>query len=86
MAVALLECISKNYGLGGKPILCFVKGNRTNTVNDISDIIKSQPVEKALDEWEQSTVEADHCILYLTVENQTILDPMMEAVLLGCRL
>ena len=63
--------------VGRKPILCFVKGNRTNTVNDISDIIKSQPVEKALDEWEQSTVEADHCIRYLTVENQTILDPMM---------
>jgi ParB-like chromosome segregation protein Spo0J len=63
--------------VGWKPILWFVKGNRTNTVNDISDIIKSQPVDKALDEWEQSTVEADHCIRYLTVENQTILDPMM---------
>lgn len=63
--------------VGWKPILWFVKGNRTNTVNDISDIIKSQPVDKALDEWEQSTVEADHCIRYLTAENQTILDPMM---------
>jgi ParB-like chromosome segregation protein Spo0J len=63
--------------VGWKPILWFVKGNRTNTVNDISDIIKSQPVDKTLDEWEQSTVEADHCIRYLTVENQTILDPMM---------
>lgn len=59
------------------PILWFVKGNRTNTVNDISDIIKSQPVDKTVDKWEQSTVEADHCIRYLTVENQTILDPMM---------
>jgi len=63
--------------VGWKPILWFVKGNRTNTVNDISDIIKSQPVDKELDEWEQSTVEADHCIRYLTVENQTTLDPMM---------
>ncbi len=63
--------------VGWKPILWFVKGKRTNTVNDISDIIKSQPVDKTLDEWEQSTVEADHCIRYLTVENQTILDPMM---------
>jgi len=55
--------------VGWKPILWFVKGKRTNTVNDISDIIKSQPVDKTLDEWEQSTVEADHCIRYLTVEN-----------------
>jgi len=63
--------------VGWKPILWFVKGHRTNTVNDISDIIKSQPVDKVLDKWEQSTVEADHSIRYLTVENQTILDPMM---------
>jgi DNA modification methylase len=28
-------------------------------------------------EWEQSTIDAEHVISRLTVENQTVLDPMM---------
>jgi DNA modification methylase len=63
--------------VGWKPLLWFVKGKSTNALNDISDIIKSEPVDKALHKWEQSTVEADHCIKYLTMENQTVADPFM---------
>jgi 16S rRNA G966 N2-methylase RsmD len=45
----------------------------------MGDFIESTRPEtdKALHEWEQSTVEAEYIIKNLTWENQTVLDPMM---------
>jgi len=61
-----------------KPLLWFVKGSRVNSALDfMSDYIESQPTDKIMHEWEQSTVEAEHVISALTVENQTVLDPLM---------
>ena len=41
------------------------------------DLIESSPPDKSSHEWAQSKEEVEHIIRYLTVENQTILDPMM---------
>ncbi|HEY7573334.1 MAG TPA: site-specific DNA-methyltransferase [Nitrososphaeraceae archaeon] len=60
-----------------KPLLWFVKGDSTNTLDYMSDAINSNRPEKIMHEWEQSTIDAEHVISRLTVENQTILDPMM---------
>ena len=63
-----------------KPLLWYVKGERVNDFvisNTIGDYIESTPPSKVLHNWEQSTVEAEHIIKNLTIENQTILDPMM---------
>ena len=63
-----------------KPLLWYVKGERVNNLvisNTIGDYIKSIPPSKLLHNWEQSTVEAEHIIKNLTLENQTVLDPMM---------
>jgi predicted RNA methylase len=43
----------------------------------ISDYIESEAPEKALHEWEQSSLEAEHMIARLTVEKQIVFDPMM---------
>ena len=43
----------------------------------MSDTIQSTAPSKTLHEWEQSTIEAEHVISRLTVEGQTIMDPMM---------
>ena len=63
--------------VGWKPILWFVKGDKPNTVNDILDIVKSQSIDEVLNIWEQPTVVSDYFIQNLTVENDTVLDPMM---------
>jgi hypothetical protein len=63
--------------VGWKPILWFVKGDKPNTVNDILDIVKSQSIDEVLNIWEQPTLESDYLIQHLTVENETVLDPMM---------
>ncbi|MGA8844180.1 MAG: DNA methyltransferase [Nitrososphaeraceae archaeon] len=44
--------------------------------SDIEDLIESQPIDKTMHEWEQSTIEAEH-IKPLTVECQIVLDPFM---------
>jgi 16S rRNA G966 N2-methylase RsmD len=62
---------------GWKPILWFVKGNKLNGVNDILDIVKSQSIDEVLNIWEHPTVVSDYFIQNLTVENDTVLDPMM---------
>jgi DNA modification methylase len=43
----------------------------------ISDLIESETPDKNFHEWAQSPVEANHVISRLTLENQTVLDPMM---------
>ncbi len=58
-------------------MLWFVKGNKTNLLDYISDFIESMAAEKASFEWEQNTIEAEHVISRLTVEDQTVCDPMM---------
>lgn len=60
-----------------KPLLWFVKGGKTSSLDYISDFIESKSAEKATFEWEQNTVEAEHVISRLTVEGQTVCDPMM---------
>ncbi len=63
-----------------KPLLWYVKGERVNDLvvsNTIGDYIESTPPLKIEHEWQQSTVEAEYIIKNLTLENQTILDPMM---------
>jgi ParB-like chromosome segregation protein Spo0J len=65
-----------------KPMLWYVKGERANNLvisNTIGDHIESTPPSKLSHDWEQSTVEAEHIIKNLTIENQVVLDPMMGA-------
>ena len=63
-----------------KPLLWYVKGERVNDMaisNTIGDYIESISPSKVLHNWEQSTLEAEYIIKNLTLENQTVLDPMM---------
>ena len=63
-----------------KPLLWYVEGERANDLtisNTIGDYIESTPPSKLLHEWQQSTVEEEYIIKNLTIENQSILDPMM---------
>jgi DNA modification methylase len=67
----------KKASIKWKPLLWFVKGDKTNSLDYISDFIESRSAEKATFEWEQNTIEAEHIISRLTVEGQTVCDPMM---------
>jgi DNA modification methylase/ParB-like chromosome segregation protein Spo0J len=67
-----------------KPLLWLVKGDNLSTsypitaLNDyLYDYVESTPTEKLLHPWEQSTIEAEHIIKKLTIENQIVLDPLM---------
>ena len=66
-----------------KPMLWYFKrsgnGNMQGPTmySDIEDLIESQPVDKTMHDWEQSTIEAEHIIRPLTVEGQIVLDPFM---------
>ena len=60
-----------------KPLLWFVKGERLFATDFLSDVVKSNAPSKELHEWEQSQIEAEHVISRLTVEGQTVCDPMM---------
>jgi 16S rRNA G966 N2-methylase RsmD len=60
-----------------KPLLWFVKGNNSNALELITDVLLSKKPDKIAHDWEQSTVEAEQCISRLTVENQIIFDPFM---------
>lgn len=63
-----------------KPLLWFVKGESGKTSNNLGwivDFVESKKPNKIAHEWEQSTVEAEHVIKGLTVENQIVLDPFM---------
>jgi 16S rRNA G966 N2-methylase RsmD len=69
-----------------KPMLWYVKGKRPENIFTnvpdmieikIPDIIDSKKPDKTTHEWAQSIEESEHIIRYLTIENQTILDPMM---------
>lgn len=62
-----------------KPIVWFVKGDTVNNDLFVTDNIKSQVPEynKVLHPWEQSVVEAEYYIQYITPVETVILDPMM---------
>ena len=63
-----------------KSLLWYVKGEKPNELvisNNIGDFIESSPPSKILHDWEQSSIEAEYVIKNLTIENQTVLDPMM---------
>jgi hypothetical protein len=62
-----------------KPILFLVQGCKPNIAGDnfIQDVIESKPSDKTLNDWAQSTVEAEYLISKLIVENQMVFDPMM---------
>ena len=81
IAIILEGSFARHYprkvSIKWKPLLWFVKGDTTNAVDFISDAINSIRPSKTMHEREQSTVEAEHVISRLTVENQTVFDPMM---------
>jgi tRNA G37 N-methylase Trm5 len=60
-----------------KPLLWYVKGDKTNVLTDISDTIQSNVPSKLHNKWEQSSTEAEHVISYLTAEGATVFDPFM---------
>jgi DNA modification methylase len=51
--------------------------------NKAADLIDSQSPRKALDDWEQSPVEAEHVISKLTVQDDVVFDPLMGAAITG---
>ncbi len=67
----------KKVSIKWKPLLWFIKGNRVNSVDYISDLIESKSAEKISNEYEQSPIEAEHVISRLTVEGQKVFDPLM---------
>jgi hypothetical protein len=81
IAIILAGSFAKHYPrhvtIKWKPLLWFVKGDRHFTTEFLSDVIKSDTPSKVIYEWEQSTMEAEHVISRLTVEIQTVFDPMM---------
>ena len=72
-----------------KPMLWYVKGggpNESVMSSTMGDFIESTRPEtdKAMHEWEQSTVEAEYIIKNLTLESHsTVLDPMMGSGMTG---
>jgi 16S rRNA G966 N2-methylase RsmD len=65
----------KSVYAGWKPMLWFVKEYHRN-LDYVTDLVKSQPVDKTDHEWEQSSVEAEYYIEHLTLPDEMILDPM----------
>jgi DNA modification methylase/ParB-like chromosome segregation protein Spo0J len=87
LGVKLQGSFDKDYIRGitikCKFLLWFVKCDREDDITKskpfdfIPNLIESKTPDKDLDDWTQSPVEAEHCILYLTSSNDTVLDPMM---------
>jgi site-specific DNA-methyltransferase (adenine-specific) len=67
----------KQVTIKWKPLLWLVKGSKLSTTDFLSDVVKSDSPSKDLHKWEQSTIEAEHVISRLTLEGQTVFDPMM---------
>jgi 16S rRNA G966 N2-methylase RsmD len=65
-----------------KPLVWLVRGDKPTYQVEMDDYIDSAPPDKILHEWQQSITEAEYMISHLTVEDQTILDHLWEAVLL----
>jgi len=65
----------KGIFVSWKPILWWVKGNRKRS-EFVADHMKSKNPEKILHRWEQSSVEAEYYIKYLTDIGDVVCDPM----------
>lgn len=74
---------NKNVVVTWKPLLWFVKGASLRTSEFIKDSVESEQPDKTLHPWTQSTVEAEHVISKLTIENDIVLDPMMGIATTG---
>lgn len=62
-------------------LLWFVKGDKSKGSNCLKDLIESP--QSAVNEWQQSTVEAKYVISELTIENDIVLDPLMYRGTIG---
>jgi site-specific DNA-methyltransferase (adenine-specific) len=71
------KLFSKQVIVTWKPLLLFVKGSNLGTSEFIKDSVQSQHPDKTLNDWAQSTVEAEYYISKLTLPNDVVLDPMM---------
>lgn len=60
-----------------KPLLWFVKGDKLRIPDYIEDVIIGTKPDKSVDRWAQSPAEASYIVERLTVEGDTVLDPMM---------
>ena len=63
-----------------KPLLWYYKptiDGKITIYQDVADLVESKAVSKDSHEWEQSTIEAEHMIIPLTVEGNIVLDPFM---------
>jgi DNA modification methylase len=67
----------KKVSIKWKPLLWFIKGNKPDSPDYLSDFIESKVPEKISHEYEQSSIEAEHVISRLTLESHTVFDPMM---------
>jgi DNA modification methylase len=68
----------KEISIKWKPLLWHIKGeSKFDTCEFISDLVDSTNSDKISHDWQQSTIEAQHVISRLTIENQTVLDLMM---------
>lgn len=63
-------------------LLWFVKGDKSKG-SKLKDLIESQPPQSTVNEWQQSTVEAKYVISELSIENDTVLDPLMHRGTIG---
>ena len=70
----------REYGVivGWKPILWFVKGSRGDKQTWVPDTIVSA-MEKTTHKWQQSVLEASHCIARLTKKKDLVFDPFCGA-------
>ena len=66
-----------------EPLLWFVKGDKSKGSNSLKDLIESQSQHSAVNEWQQSTVEAKYVISGLTIEDDIVLDPLMHKGTIG---
>lgn len=62
-----------------KPLLVFIKGNKPQLPDYLSDLVFSQRADKLLHTWQQGSAEAEHAIKILTAESQIVLDPFLGA-------
>lgn len=61
-----------------KPLLWYVKGNKLNSPEFTGDLIVSDRPDKIGHDGQQSTIDAEHMISRLTVEDQIVLDPVLS--------
>jgi len=71
------KILSKNVIANYKRLLWFVKGQKPKISGFINDSVESKEPDIPINRWTQSTVEAEHVISKLTVQNDVVLDCLM---------